>query len=334
MLVKGDELYPIDVIVTDLGTLADKSVRAPILTKTGVFDEYKVMLGYPTAEEAREAYLRNYEPGWPGLHKLSTHSPAEFQKIKDTLFTVPPDRVPGVREADAALASGVKRAQNGDMADPDQAAQNNEPSPGGLSEAEFTQLMDDYREVREKDKQKTGFWMSGPYWHVTNYTYSADSSYVTYRNVLGVEHQFRISNHEKPPGHSTDRYFRLQFVGDNNAQFRSEARKWISAKVKAAADLNLATMQDVVRQWHVEQVSNAEYALERVRERAAAVTNRVAELEDWLARKKEAYAQGIRIGNGKPFTTENQREQALAGIAQTENDLTSEREASKSKLTA
>ena len=125
------------------------------------------------------------------------------------------------------------------MADPDQAAQNNEPSPGGLSEAEFTQLMDDYREVREKDKQKTGFWMSGPYWHVTNYTYSADSSYVTYRNVLGVEHQFRISNHEKPPGHSTDRYFRLQFVGDNNAQFRSEARKWISAKVKAAADLNL-----------------------------------------------------------------------------------------------
>ena len=106
MLVKGDELYPIDVIVTDLGTLADKSVRAPILTKTGVFDEYKVMLGYPTAEEAREAYLRNYEPGWPGLHKLSTHSPAEFQKIKDTLFTVPPDRVPGVREGTRRLPAG------------------------------------------------------------------------------------------------------------------------------------------------------------------------------------------------------------------------------------
>ena len=106
VLVKGDELYPIDVIVTDLGTLADKTDRAPILTKTGAFDEYKVMLGYPTAEEAREAYLRNYEPGWPGLHKLTTHSQAEFQKIKDTLFTVPADRVPGVRESDKTLRQG------------------------------------------------------------------------------------------------------------------------------------------------------------------------------------------------------------------------------------
>jgi len=74
----------------------------------GEFDEYKVMLGYPTAEEAKAAYLRNYEPGWPGLHKLTTHSQAEFQRIKDQVFTVPADRVPGVRVSDAALQASAR----------------------------------------------------------------------------------------------------------------------------------------------------------------------------------------------------------------------------------
>jgi DNA repair protein RadC len=80
--------------------------------KTAAFDEYKVMLGYPTAEEARAAYLRNYEPGWQGLHKLSSHGPAEFQKIKDQIFTVPADRVPGVRKTDEVLNAAPKRRPN------------------------------------------------------------------------------------------------------------------------------------------------------------------------------------------------------------------------------
>ena len=91
---------------------ADKSVRAPVLTATGQFDEYKVMLGYPTAEEARAAYLRNYEPGWPGLQRMTSHSMADFETIKASVFTVPADRVPGVREADKALNAAAKRSES------------------------------------------------------------------------------------------------------------------------------------------------------------------------------------------------------------------------------
>jgi hypothetical protein len=74
----------------------------------GEFDEYKVMLGYPTAEEAKAAYLRNYEPGWPGMQRMTTHTAAEFARIKDSVFTVPADRVPGVRQSDAALQASAR----------------------------------------------------------------------------------------------------------------------------------------------------------------------------------------------------------------------------------
>lgn len=53
---------------------------------TGKLDEYKVMMGYPTAEEARSAYLRNYTKGWPGLAKLTTHTMPEFEVIKGSVF--------------------------------------------------------------------------------------------------------------------------------------------------------------------------------------------------------------------------------------------------------
>jgi len=73
------------------------------------FDEYKVMLGYPTAEEARAAYLRNYAKGWQGLDKLTSHTQAEFQVIKDQVFTVPGP----VREGDKVLAARAMRGGKG-----------------------------------------------------------------------------------------------------------------------------------------------------------------------------------------------------------------------------
>lgn len=47
----------------------------------------------------------------------------------------------------------------------------------------------------------------------------------------------------------------------------------------------------------------------------------VAFLKKRLADKEEAFRNGIRIGNGKPFTTENQKEQARNGIEQTRQEL-------------
>lgn len=39
--------------------------------KTGAFDEHKVMLGFASPQEAQDAYLANYQPGWQGLGYLT-----------------------------------------------------------------------------------------------------------------------------------------------------------------------------------------------------------------------------------------------------------------------
>jgi hypothetical protein len=48
-------------------------------TKTGDFDEHKIMLGFGTMEEAKEAYLANYEKGWQGCGSVVTMSMDEFK---------------------------------------------------------------------------------------------------------------------------------------------------------------------------------------------------------------------------------------------------------------
>lgn len=46
----------------------------------GTFDEHKVMYGYDSLEEAKEAYLSNYEKGWTGLGNITPVSKADFDK--------------------------------------------------------------------------------------------------------------------------------------------------------------------------------------------------------------------------------------------------------------
>ena len=46
----------------------------------GIFDEHKVMYGFNSAEEARSAYLSNYEEGWQGLGAITEVSKDEFKK--------------------------------------------------------------------------------------------------------------------------------------------------------------------------------------------------------------------------------------------------------------
>lgn len=49
----------------------------------GTFDEHKVMYGYDSLEEAKEAYLSNYEKGWTGLGNITPVSKAGFDKWLD-----------------------------------------------------------------------------------------------------------------------------------------------------------------------------------------------------------------------------------------------------------
>jgi diguanylate cyclase (GGDEF)-like protein len=47
--------------------------------KTGKFDEHKAMVGFGSQDEARQAYLSNYEPGWKGIGSI-TEMPMEAFK--------------------------------------------------------------------------------------------------------------------------------------------------------------------------------------------------------------------------------------------------------------
>ena len=45
----------------------------------GAFDEHKALIGWPTEEDARRAYLSNYEPGWQGLGAIHELTMDEFK---------------------------------------------------------------------------------------------------------------------------------------------------------------------------------------------------------------------------------------------------------------
>ena len=49
----------------------------------GKFDEHKVMYGYDSLNDAKKAYLSNYEKGWTGLGNITPVSKADFDKWLD-----------------------------------------------------------------------------------------------------------------------------------------------------------------------------------------------------------------------------------------------------------
>lgn len=74
--VDGDH---IDVFLSDTPEEGDVFVVDQV-NEDGSFDEHKVMYGFPSVEDAREAYLSNYEPGWTGLGAITHVSKDEFKK--------------------------------------------------------------------------------------------------------------------------------------------------------------------------------------------------------------------------------------------------------------
>lgn len=50
------------------------------MNQDGSFDEHKVMLGFDSIEQAREAYLSNYEEGWQGLGNITQTDIDTFKK--------------------------------------------------------------------------------------------------------------------------------------------------------------------------------------------------------------------------------------------------------------
>ena len=75
--VDGDH---IDVFLSDNPEEGNVYVVDQQNPETGEFDEHKVMYGFNNMEEAKEAYLANYTPGWKGLGTITEVSKEEFKK--------------------------------------------------------------------------------------------------------------------------------------------------------------------------------------------------------------------------------------------------------------
>ena len=78
--VDGDH---IDVFLSDDPT-EGKVFVVDQVKPDGSFDEHKVMYGFGSADEASEAYLANYSPGWTGLGTITEVSKEEFRKWIDS----------------------------------------------------------------------------------------------------------------------------------------------------------------------------------------------------------------------------------------------------------
>lgn len=75
--VDGDH---IDVFLSDNPEEGNVYVVDQQNPETGEFDEHKVMYGFNNMEEAKEAYLANYTPGWKGLGTITEVSKDEFKR--------------------------------------------------------------------------------------------------------------------------------------------------------------------------------------------------------------------------------------------------------------
>ena len=73
----------IDVFLSD-NPVDGKVYVIDQINEDGSFDEHKVMYGFNSTDEARDAYLSNYSPGWNGLGTISEVSKDEFKKWIDS----------------------------------------------------------------------------------------------------------------------------------------------------------------------------------------------------------------------------------------------------------
>lgn len=93
----------IDIFLSDNPETGNVFVVDQVNPKTGEFDESKVMYGFASEQEARDAYLSNYENGWKGLGKITEVTKEEFKKWIDssTRKTKPFSEYASVKTAEA-----------------------------------------------------------------------------------------------------------------------------------------------------------------------------------------------------------------------------------------
>ncbi len=76
---QGKDKDHIDVFIGDSPT-SKKVYVVDQMGSDGLFDEHKVMIGFDSLEEAKAAYLSNYEEGWQGLGEITETSMDGFKE--------------------------------------------------------------------------------------------------------------------------------------------------------------------------------------------------------------------------------------------------------------
>lgn len=92
--MNSDMVYVVDQVNTD-----------------GSFDEHKVMIGFSSLEDARSAYLSNYEDGWQGLGNITGVALDEFKKWIDSSIrkTKPFSEYKGIKREEDIAPRKVKK---------------------------------------------------------------------------------------------------------------------------------------------------------------------------------------------------------------------------------
>lgn len=78
--IRGTEGADGDHIDMFLGNTGNGVYVVDQVKEDGSFDEHKVMYGFGSVDEAKEAYLSNYSPGWKGLGNITSVSKETFKK--------------------------------------------------------------------------------------------------------------------------------------------------------------------------------------------------------------------------------------------------------------
>lgn len=99
----------IDIFLSDNPETGNVFVVDQVDPKTGEFDESKVIYGFASEQEARDAYLSNYEKGWKGLGKITEVTREEFKKWieSSTRKTKPFSEYASVKTAEAQKEKGT-----------------------------------------------------------------------------------------------------------------------------------------------------------------------------------------------------------------------------------
>lgn len=260
------------------------------VNKDGSFDEHKVMYGFDSEQEARDAYLSNYEEGWTGLGNITGVTRDEFKKWVDSSHR----KTKPFAEYKSVKAVEEPTADNGGTA-----------AANGTSQHELAAMLaEEFKGEIEQAKAR-----------VEIVAESAEEG--------GLEAEANVTVDGQPSniwlvsgaGRTMDEYWKLvcihfldsewQEIGDLADAYNEARGKEVCHDDADAKRINFDTIDDAVdfEQWHAENEVNPQKngaKREKVTESVSKTPNSVSPVLEQVRRVKSKVPDAlvlVRIGN-------------------------------------